>query len=262
MGSGERGSYARGEAALEVAGQAAHEGEIEVRSRLQAAALGVERAGARSCALDQVVDQACVEVRLGEHAYRAQLVDLATQLGEALAARRHLRADRDRADHVEAVAALQVLVGVVEDDVGPACDRRQVAVELGGERLELGSQRRRIGLEDRRVGGVLGAQGLLDAIHHGDRVVRVEPRVTVDAIGPAGVVAVLAVAGLGMIVPLERRWLRRLSSFRRDASCSVTTSTVSGSDFTILAVNGSTVSDMRTNRSACCSARVSDGRSA
>ena len=56
--------------------------------------------------------------------------------------------------------------------------------------------------------------------------------------------------------------VRRLSSFRRGASCSVTTSTVPGSDRTILAVNGSTVSDMRTNRSASCSARASDGRSA
>src|SRR6185436_111397 len=101
-------SRRRGEAALEVAGQAAHQREIEVGARLQAAALGVERAGARSRALDQVVDQARVEVRLGEHAYRAQLIDLAAQLGEALAARRHLRAHRDRADHVETVAALQV----------------------------------------------------------------------------------------------------------------------------------------------------------
>ena len=63
-------------------------------------------------------------------------------------------------------------------------------------------------------------------------------------------------------MPLEGIAGARGSSFRPGASCRVTTSTRLGSDFTTLIVNGSTVSDMRKNRSALFSARASEGLSA
>ena len=77
-----------------------------------------------------------------------------------------------------------------------------------------------------------------------------------------GVAVLVAVRALSCACRSNVALVRRLSSRRRGVSCSVITSTVPGSDFTIRVVNGSTLSDMRTNRSASCRARASDGRSA
>ena len=106
--------------------------------------------------------------------------------------------------------------------------------------------------------GILGRQRLLDALDHDLGVVRVEPGMAVDGIALRGL-------GVAMVVPVPVSLpcacgsnvapVRSASSFRPGASCSVTTSTRLGSDFTTLIVNGSTVSDMRKNRSALLSAR-------
>src|SRR5262245_6484785 len=64
--SGGRGSGRRDEAGLEVAGQVAQQGEVEIGARLDPGALGVDAAGPGLGAFDHRVDQTRIELRLGK----------------------------------------------------------------------------------------------------------------------------------------------------------------------------------------------------
>ena len=111
---------------------------------------------------------------------------------------------------------LEILVGVVEDDVGLVLDGREVAGDLVLERLDGRIGAGGVGLERVCVGGIRLAQDARDFRQHLAGVLRIEPDMAIArgiaiARGVGGVVAVvmsviviMIVAGRALVVVIVR----------------------------------------------------------
>src|SRR4029079_16079179 len=65
---------------------------------------------------------------------------------DALGAGRHFRVDRDAAGRAHAETRLEILIGVVEDDIAPVAYRLPALRDLGRELVEVGREFFGIGL--------------------------------------------------------------------------------------------------------------------
>jgi hypothetical protein len=96
------------------------QGRVEFRPGLEAGADRIEHALPGAAALDHRVDQPGLEVRLGEDTDDLLLGDPLSDLADPPDAGLVGVAEADRADRLQAKARLEIMIGVVEDDVGPA----------------------------------------------------------------------------------------------------------------------------------------------
>ena len=126
-------------------GQPLHQPEILPGPGLERRAERVEHALARVRALDHGLDQRRLELRLGEHAGGIELRDPRADLLQPLRSGPPRRVDGDRAERVGPVAPLEVLIGVVEHDVGPVADGGQALGEGAVELVQPLAQPRRVG---------------------------------------------------------------------------------------------------------------------
>ncbi len=168
------------EAAGQPIGQALQQLRVERRARLQHGAFGIEHGGPRGGALGQGGEQGRLELRLGEHADRPQGQQLAPDRLQPPGARRHFGADRDRRQRLQPEPGLEIVVGVVEHDIGPPADRLQLGGEAGLQGGKVGAGLGGIGGIVRCMLGVGGAQLLRDRGDHGGAVGWIQPQMLVD----------------------------------------------------------------------------------
>ena len=94
----------------------------------------------------------------GEDAGGGEGFEFLTHFGDAVGAGHVFGADGDRAGDVEIEAALEILVGVVEDDEGQVLDRREFGRDIGDQPVEGGVFGLGVGGVD---GGVFGVGAVL-----------------------------------------------------------------------------------------------------
>ena len=170
----------------------------------------VEHARLRARAFDHGIHQRRLELRLGEHARRVELFEPLVDLAQPPRARTHRGVDGDRADGFHPVAVLEILVGIVEHDVGPIGNGGEPVLERAVEFVQLLAQTLGIGLVGRSIARVrvaergrdrgrehLGVAGIEPDVHVGLAVRMV--RGLVLGLGMLAVVAMLGVLGCAVI---------------------------------------------------------------
>ena len=141
---------------------------------------------------DEGVNEAWLELGLGEHAGGPGIDDPFPNLREPGRTGRPLRVDGHRSHRPQAVARVEVLPRVVEHDESPIADRGERFLEFFVKGVEPALERRRIGPVDARVLRVNARQGVGHRPNHHVRVHRVEPEVHV-VLAQAVLVSVLLV---------------------------------------------------------------------
>ncbi len=153
--------------------------KVLIGSGVEGRAERVEHARLRARAFDHGVHQGRLELRLGEHARRVELLEPLLDLAESPRARTHRGIDGDRADGVHPVAVLEILVGIVEHDVWPIGNGGEPVLERAVELVQLLAQTLGIGLVDRSIARVRVAERGRDRGREHLGVAGIEPDVHV-----------------------------------------------------------------------------------